>query len=217
MTALEIFGWLCAVSSAAISLPQLVRLIKARTSAGLSLLLWQLTVSVASAWTFHGFRTNALNLIVANALMALGALGVLVLIAKGRKLSPVKAFALPIGLVLVMCGLEVYAIVAFSILLSICQLVGAFAQMFDLIRSHDITGVSVGYLVLGLVANSLWLAWALWVEDFSVVTAASSLGAVTLLNLVLWFLRTRGLLKARGRTPEDAESEGGLLESEVGA
>ena len=51
MVLVEIWGWVCGIASGLSALPQLSRLLKARTSAGLSLLSWQLNAGVLWGWT----------------------------------------------------------------------------------------------------------------------------------------------------------------------
>lgn len=215
MTAFEIYGWACAILSAGVSLPQLVKLFKAKTSAGLSLLLWQLTFAVAAAWVFHGTRLGSWNLVVANGIMFVGCCLLLWLIGRDRKLNVLQVMSLPVALTAVLFVLDLKAALAFSLAISAAQLIGAFAQMIDLLKAADIRGVSPGFLAYSVFVNVIWLIWGLWGGDRAIQFAAGSLGTVALINLVLWLLRRSGALKPRGGTPEDAESDGVLAQEGV--
>lgn len=204
MSALEIYGWVCALIGSASAFPQLVKLLRARTSAGLSLLMWQLTVTVNTAWLVHGILFQFWNLFVPNAIM--GFCGVLILLQVGRdrSLSLVWLFALPIVFFTVLATVDLtLGTVVFGALISIPQLVGAVAQFFTLLRSRDIRGVSFPFLAYSLLVNLVWFIWGVWAGDAALMLAASSLGLMTVLNCTWWLLRSKGVVAPREAQPVD--------------
>ena len=70
---LDVWGWVCAVAGPVVSIPQVARLLRSRTSAGLSLLMWQLNIACAVAWSFHGLRADAPNIVAPNVLLGVAA------------------------------------------------------------------------------------------------------------------------------------------------
>lgn len=54
MTPVDIVGWSATVLGTILGVPQLVRLLRTRSVAGLSLIAWQATLSINIGWTVHG-------------------------------------------------------------------------------------------------------------------------------------------------------------------
>lgn len=204
MSALEIYGWFCALVSAATALPQLIKLLRTRTSAGLSMLMWQLTFSVNMSWVVHGLMFKFWNLIVPNAIMGLCGVLILVQVMKDRTIPPLRVFLLPVAIFTVLASVDLtIGTVVFGVLISIPQLIGAIAQFLDLLRSRDIRGVSFPFLCYSLFVNLIWFIWGAWAGDAALMLAASSLGLMTLVNCTWWLLRTRGAVRPRGLQPVD--------------
>ncbi|WP_203567184.1 PQ-loop repeat-containing protein [Aestuariimicrobium ganziense] len=205
MSAMEIYGWFCALIGAATAFPQLFKLLRARTSAGLSLLMWQLSLSVNTAWLVHGSLFKFWNLLVPNAIM--GACGALILyhISRDRQIPLLRAFLLPATIFAVLATVDLtLGTVVFGILISIPQLVGAIAQFLVLLRSRDIRGVSFPFLAYSVLVNLVWFIFGVWAADAALMLAASSLGVMTIVNCTWWFLRTKGLVGPLGSKVEPA-------------
>lgn len=79
-----------------LSVPQVVRLLVGRTSAGVSLLLWQLLLGAGIGWTIHGVVSGHLNLVVPNVISVLLSTAVLAMIARDRRLPAGRVW--PLGL-----------------------------------------------------------------------------------------------------------------------
>lgn len=203
MTPFEIYGWACAILSSVAGIPQLLRLLKSRTSAGASLAMWQVTMAVTGTWIVHGALTSAPNLILANGIACLISLLVLWFIRADRTLSLVRTFGVPIAGIVVMVATDLWNPVVFGALISIPQLFGGFAQFLDLLRCRDIRGVSIAFLVYQVFVQVIWFIWGTWAGDVSLQMAAGSFFVVCLLNAIWWLLRRNGLVRARGPQPED--------------
>ncbi len=200
MTAVEIFGWVCAVVGASSSVPQMIKLWRTKTTAGLSLLMWQFTFAVSVAWTVHGSVVipNA-NIVAPNAVMGVFSLWILIQIIKDRGLNPAKAMVIPVSLAAVLIATDLtLGPLVMGVLISIPQLVGAFAQFSELLRRRDLSGVSPVFLVWLFVVQVLWLTWAIWANDIAITLAAGSYGVACLLNLVWFTLRRTEVIGPMG-------------------
>ena len=204
-----ILGWTAAAFGAAISLPQLIRLLRTRTSAGLSVLMWQLLLTAGIGWTHHGFLTAQANIIVPNAIMAISSVAVLRLIQRDRHIPHARVWVLPLVLAAILIGIDLFiGPLAYGIATSIPQVIGAGAQLVDVIRSIDIRGLSPIYLVLAVVVQLLWGSWSLLVKDSSVTVSASANGTVVALTLIWYVLRRLGWVRAMPTAPSRASGTG---------
>ena len=197
MTVIAVLGWIAAACGSALSLPQLVRIIRARTSAGLSLLLWQLLMAAGIGWTHHGLLvTHRPNIWLPNLMMAITSAMLVRLIAKDRGLRS-TVWILPLVLSGLLIGIDLtFGALAYGIATSIPQVIGAAAQLLDVIRSIDIAGVSVVFLGFSVVVQALWLIWGALAGEVSVVVSATCNGAVVLVTYLWYLLRRAGVLRA---------------------
>lgn len=194
MPVVDLLGWLAAALSAALSLPQLIRLIRAGTSAGLSLLLWQCLMAAGFGWTVHGLVVGRPNMWLPNLAMALCAIAILRLIARDRGYGLVQTWALPLGLFATLVTIDaVWGSVAYGVATSVPQVLGAAAQLVDIIRSVDIAGVSPFYVTMALVVQGIWLWWGLMAEEGAVIVSATATGTVALLTVLWYFARRVGV------------------------
>ena len=189
------WGWACAAAGSLLSLPQIARLLASRTSAGVSLLLWQLLFGGGIGWAFHGIVVSHLNIIVPNALSAALCALVLAMVARDRRLSAVRVWPLGLAVAAGLIGVELLGgAAAFGIVVVAPFLVGMAGQTRDLLRSPDLSGLSPLYVVGTLVLQLMWWSWALWVSELSILICSSVIGLVAALNVGLWLARTRGVL-----------------------
>ena len=194
MTPVELFGWGAAFVGTVLGLPQVVRLVRTRDVAGVSLPAWQTILGLNIAWMVHGFLIAKLNMIVPNVLGGLTTLTVLVLMARELH-RPLPRVLLP-GLVLagVMIGIDLFLGTAFYGAFAV--LPAAFAtigQSVELIRAPRVEGVSPVFLAMAVLNQALWLGWGVLVGDAGTMIAATATGTLTLFNLVWWGLRRAGL------------------------
>lgn len=201
-----VWGWACAVVGSLLSLPQVVRLLVGRTSAGVSLLLWQLIMGGCIGWTYHGIAVGHLNLIVPNALSAALAALVLSMVARDRRLAARNVWPLGLAVSLALIAVEVLGGgAAFGIAVIAPFIVGLGGQTRDLLRSPDLSGLSPLYVIGTFVLQLMWWSWALGVGEVSTLICSSVIGIVALVNAALWLARTRGVLLAPP-TPALAEA-----------
>ncbi|MCA0308253.1 MAG: hypothetical protein LCH87_13050 [Actinobacteria bacterium] len=194
MTPVDIVGWSATVLGTILGVPQLVRLLRTRSVAGLSLIAWQATLSINIGWTVHGLLIGQPPQVVTNVLALLTTVPILVLMARGLD-RPVAATLLP-GAVL---GVAMIAIdlllgsAAYGVVVTVPSVVIAGGQTVELARARDVRGLSPVFLVLGLVNITLWETWGLMVGDSGTMIAVSIAMAIGVVNFVWFVLRRLGL------------------------
>ncbi|MDO5083812.1 hypothetical protein EII34_08800 [Arachnia propionica] len=195
---LDVLGWVAACTGMVSGLPQLVRLLRERTSAGVSLPMWQLNVAALYAWSCHGFHIGQFSLLISNLLLAVTSTAVVVMICRDRGqpvwlklIPPLLLSAFLFGVIDLLLGPLVYGLVAVLPLA-----VGQVTQFLDLRNSVDISGVSGGFLVVNLLVQALWLVWALLMREHAVTAASTVMTTLTALNLGFYLWRA---IPGRGR------------------
>ncbi|MGC3954277.1 MAG: SemiSWEET family transporter [Propionicimonas sp.] len=194
MSLAEVVGWLAALAAIVLGIPQVVRLVRTRSTAGLSTVAWQASLAICLGWLVHGFQIGALNMIVPNGFGALPAVAVLLLVLRERRLNPVRLFA-PVAVVAagmitvdLMLGSTWYGLVATG-----AAVVANAGQGVQLVRAPSIQGVAPGFLLVQLANQVLWLGWGFLVNDSGTQIASISTGVIALFNVVWWLLRSAGL------------------------
>ncbi|CAL8976521.1 hypothetical protein PROP_01952 [Propionicimonas sp. T2.31MG-18] len=214
MTPVDIVGWSATVLGTILGVPQLVRLLRTRSVAGLSLIAWQATLSINIGWTVHGLLIGQPPQVVTNVLALLTTVPILVLMARGLD-RPVAATLLP-GAVL---GVAMIAIdlllgsAAYGVVVTVPSVVIAGGQTVELARARDVRGLSPVFLVLGLVNITLWETWGLMVGDSGTMIAVSIAMAIGVVNFVWFVLRRLGL---RALFPRDEDEDAVPLLPAVG-
>ncbi len=187
---LAVWGWVCAGTGAFIGTPQLIRVLRERTSAGMSLLMWQLNTAAGLGWTLHGLRTGAPNVIAANALVSIFAILITRMVADDRGIHPLKVWTLVAAVVAFLGAVEFLATPElFGLTVMVPLAVGMVGQGRDLLTAPDLTGVSPLYLVLTFVIQLMWGSWAWLAGDNAIVVCATILGVIGLVNLGLYARR----------------------------
>lgn len=192
----DVFGWCAAIFGASIFLPQVVRLLRSRTSKGLSLLAWQLVFGGNLAWISHGLITGHVNIWVPN-LILLGCTSVILwLIRRDRRINWLVLVGpgVVLGVVTIMLDLTAGPI-AFAVAAFLPSAIGQLAQLRDLVLSVNVRGLSMTFLVMSLINHCSWFSWSMLASELSVALVASSLGALTLVNCVWALLRHLRLVR----------------------
>jgi uncharacterized protein with PQ loop repeat len=191
-------GWVAALLAASAALPQVVRLLRTRSTAGISVVAWRLTLAANLGWTMHGLSTGHVNIVIPN--LVFGTFSTLILVMLGRARSlPLLPLLVPSVLVAVTTfGLDLWlGPVAFAIAAGLPSLVAQLMQFHELVVAPRITGVSIPFLTLNVVNQLCWFSWAVLTGEQSVILCASVLGSLMAANLVWATLRRSGLVRAR--------------------
>lgn len=192
----EIFGWVAAVVGAFYTMPQLVRIIRTGSTAGLSLLAWQLQSAVGMSWVGHGLIYNSPQLVACNGVIGAASIGVLVLIIKHRKLPWLTSLAPTIAVTILLVAMDLWlGQLVFGFLAVLPSAGSLSAQLKDLATKPDISGVSPVFLGLGIVIQAMWFTWGIMVTDLSLILVCGTLTFLLSVSLVVWLVRSG---RARG-------------------
>ncbi len=196
MALIDIWGWACAVVGGLFALPQVVRLLRAQTSVGLSELNWRLLLGSNIGWVLHGVHTGRAQIIVPNLALAICSFLIIRMIRRDRGLSMMRGWAIPLAVAVVPFALEfVVGAVVFGLLINIPQVVGACVQLRDMVRSSSLAGVSFLYLFLTGIVQVMWIIWAVGVGENAVIVAAGAMAIVSFTNAIYFGLRHVGVLR----------------------
>ena len=196
MSLIAVLGWLAAVSGPLTSLPQLLRLVRARTSAGLSLLMWQLQAGALLGWAVHGYHLGYANIVVPNLVSLVGALLVLRTIAGDRGLHAPRLAVPAVVIAAVLAAVEYAApssLFGFAAMLPLA--LGGLSQAADLVRTPDVSGISPAFLAMNWLTQALWLSWGILAGDAAIMVCAGVLGVLATLTLGLAAARSSGRLR----------------------
>lgn len=187
---IEVFGWVAATIGIASNLPQLARILTARSSAGVSVHLWQVTAATTAAWCVHGFLVDAPQMQWPNMLMALLASIIVVLALRDRGQAILPQFVFPVLVAGALIGANLWlGPLVFGLLVAVPQLMGQFSQLRLMIGAPDLTGVSLGYLCVILLVQSMWNVFGIATTDWALIVCTSAMVVVCTINLVVYLVR----------------------------
>jgi uncharacterized protein with PQ loop repeat len=186
----SVLGWAAAAIGAAFMLPQVVRLLRSRSTAGVSTAAWQIMLGANLGWTGHGLLSGHANIWLPNTLLLVCTLVILTTIHRQAGTPWVQLLAPGLALATTMLVLNLtLGPVAFAVAAFIPSGCAQVLQLKELVHSVNLSGVSVGYLGLSVVNQVLWLSWSLLAGEISVTLCAMSLGTLMTINLVWALLR----------------------------
>lgn len=209
----DILGWIAAAFGMSSALPQLVRLWRSRTSAGLSSRLWQLNTAGTTAWAMHGFHVQQVQLQVPNIICSLLYIGVLWFIVRDRAERLLPKLLLPLLLAAGLFALDLWlGPVVFGIVVAIPMLVGQVAQLRFMMRSRELSGVSVPTLLVIVLVQVLWFIWGVGVGEQAITVCALLLGTLCIANLGYYIWRwLRGTAVAPAPADETSTVDAGAV------
>lgn len=191
-------GWAAAALAATVALPQVIKLLRDRITAGISLTAWRLTLAANVAWTGHGMVVGHANMWLPNLIFMVCSVIILNQLRRDRVLTWSATFAPSVVLGLTTLGLDViYGPVVFAIAAGLPSVIAQMLQFQELVLAPRISGVSLPFLALNWVNQGLWLSWALLVGEQSITMVASTMGVLMGMNLLWCVLRRRGVVRAR--------------------
>lgn len=191
MNLVDLVGWSAAVVGALFSLPQFVRVLRTGNTTGLSQLAWQLQTAVPLAWLAHGVIYAMPNQIACNVVVVSSSLGVIYFLVRHRGLSWPRIMAPVLLLAGTLAAIDFFfGQLAFGLAVLAPGSLGLLVHLRELVRARDFSGVSPGFLLVGLLGQSLWLSWSFMIGDPAVTVQSTTLVALLLANLVVWVVRT---------------------------
>lgn len=191
-------GWAAAALAATVAIPQVVKLLRNRTTAGLSLTAWRLTLAANIAWTGHGFVAGHANIWLPNLMFMICSVIILNQLRRDRMLSWAATFGPSALLGLTTLGLDLtYGPLVFAIAAGLPSVIAQMLQFQELVVAPRISGVSLPFLAMNWINQALWFSWALLVGEQSITLVASTMGVLMGLNLLWAVLRRQGVVRAR--------------------
>ncbi|MDO4791555.1 MAG: hypothetical protein Q3999_03620 [Buchananella hordeovulneris] len=193
MEFLVVWGWVCAIVGSLPTFPQISRIRRAGTAAGISLLNWQLTAACFVGWVLHSFIVGAPNLIAANVLLLVTSVYIVWLIAADRRLGPIQVAWPALATAAVLVGIRLFlGPVAFGIAVVVPQAIGLGGQIRDMVTRRNLAGVSLGYLIINLVLQMFWFSWGWLAHESGVLTATSIMMVIASATLGVYLARRAG-------------------------
>ena len=109
-----------------------------------------------------------------NAMLAVTAAWVLVMVCRANGIPLGRAFALPVLGAILAVGIEAaFGPVAFGVAMFVPSAIGQASQLITIRRAPDTTGVSLSGLVVALVCQILWLSYAFLAGDSAIIVTAT--------------------------------------------
>lgn len=193
-----VLGWVAAALASIVALPQVIKLVRSRTTAGISLTAWRLTLAANIAWTGHGFVVGHANIWLPNVIFMLCSLTILNQLRRDRAITWSATFGPSLVLGLTTLSVDVaYGPVAFAIAAGLPSAVAQIMQFQELVIAPRISGVSLPFLALNTVNQAIWLSWGLLAGEQSITMVASAMGVLMGVNLLWCVLRRTGVVRAR--------------------
>lgn len=206
---LDVIGWIAAAFGMSAAVPQLYRLWKVHTSAGLSERMWQLNTAAVAAWAMHGFYFDRMQLGIPNIVCVIIYVGVLWFIAsdRGKKLAPMLLLPAIGGLLLF--GVDLWlGEVVFGFVVAAPLVYGQLSQLRVMVKSADLSGVSVPTLAVNVLVQLLWAVWGFGVGDGAMMVCSVLMASVCIANVGYYTWR-----RMRGTAGPVAETEAAAAET----
>ena len=193
MSVVDAIGWIAALSSASLAVPQGVRIAATRSVAGVSTVTWQTMLIAGVAWTCHGLLTGTPQIIWPNMLLAITSGWVLGQLCRARGLPAVRTWAVPMAVAAVAFGADLaLGPVAYAAVVFVPGAIGQVSQLREIRRAPDPAGVSMVGLMMNLANQLLWFGYALPAREMAVLCVCVPIGALVAASVVaLQFRRSR--------------------------
>lgn len=193
-----LLGWAAALLASCVAVPQVVRLFRTRSTAGVSVTAWRLILAANLSWTLHGVWTGHPNIWLPNLIFMACTVLILIQLGRDRALNWALLFAPSLLLAMITFSMDIWlGPIAFAIAAGLPSVTSQLMQLHELLIAAKITGVSVPFLVLNVLNQMLWLSWSLLAGEQSVTLVASTLGSLMALNVLWAYLRRTGRVRAR--------------------
>lgn len=200
-----VIGWIATAVGAVLALPQLLRLIRTRRLDGLSHFAWWAMMTVNLSWLAHGVHIGQPPQIVTNTFALCSTVPILILLTRSLGRSVLKAVASSLAVAATIVTIDIaLGSLAFGIAAVIPGVVSYLSQGMELIRAERVHGVSVAFLSLAVLNQSLWLTWAWLLPDAGTILACTITLTMTTFNLTWYVLRRLGLRSLGRRAEPDA-------------
>lgn len=198
MSVVDMVGWIAALSSASLALPQGARIAMTRSVAGVSTITWQTMLIAGIAWTAHGLLNGTQQIIWPNALLGITSAWVLWQLTVARKLPIVRTWSIPVAYAAFAVAADIaLGPLAFAACAFIPGAIGQISQLRQILRVPDLSGVSMVALMANLLNQVLWFSYALPAREMAVLSISPPMGIIVGTSVVVLWLRRRKLAADR--------------------
>lgn len=151
--------------------PQLIRLIRARKSFGVSVDTSGTSFVVSLGWTTYGLITNQIFVTLASGIMASFFLIItLVALRLGRSVREFRVA--PVWLIVLSVSVLFFGKVGLGLMLSISALISNVPQIRVAYKEENLSGLSLGTWLLTLAGGLVWGWYAILQKDLTIITSA---------------------------------------------
>lgn len=151
--------------------PQLIRLIRARKSFGVSVDTSGTSFVVSLGWTTYGIITHQIFVTLASGIMASFFLIItLVALRLGRSVREFRVA--PVWLIVLSVSVLFFGKVGLGLMLSISALISNVPQIRVAYKEENLSGLSLGTWLLTLAGGLVWGWYAILQKDLTIITSA---------------------------------------------
>ncbi len=196
----ELIGLTAGTIGSLISLPQVFRIMKLRTNAGVSLWTWFIISVLNASWIAYGIRNGSVSQIVTS-LMSGGITGVLTVQLLRYHMRLLYGILIVIGSWIVMFVAEFFSPPVIGGALLLAGLVSRAPQVIESFvswRKGRATAVSNRTYIMSIVASVLWVTYAVIGSFWTLAIFSSS---VIVLSALILILEAAARRKAHGVEP----------------
>lgn len=191
----DTIGWVAAALGACITLPQLFRLLRTDSVAGVAQSTWQLSLGANLAWASHGFVVGHVNMWLPNVVLLIWTVLILRMFRRHREVTWWQLVWPGLGLATVTTLIDVFAgPVAFAAVAAVPAVVSMVAQLLALVRSPELTGVSALFYVINFTNQLLWITWAAITGEQAVLIVGTVVAVLWIVNITWLALRRTRLV-----------------------
>ncbi len=211
----QVFGYIGAILVSALALPQLVKILRERDAAGVSVPAWIMQALCCLTFLIYGLRLAQMPQIMGNILPVVGALAIVaVALVSRRKLSAGVVVIASLAAVLYIALMFMIPVLAVGGLAVLWAFVARWPQVVDSItasRRGIPTTVSPATWYLMIAAMTFWLIYGVMMMDIPVL-ATNVIGILASIVILIAEYRNVG---NRLTEPTDNELELALEQTEV--
>lgn len=194
MSVVDAVGWIAALSSASLAVPQGARIAMTRSVAGVSTVAWQTMLIAGIAWTAHGLLHGTPQIIWPNALLAITSAWVLWQLTVARRLPILRTWSVPVAVAALAFGADVaFGPLAYAAVAFVPGAIGQFSQLRAILRVTDPSGVSMVALAANLLNQVLWFGYALPAHEVAVLAVCTPMAFLVTASIAALWVRRRGL------------------------
>ena len=204
MSVVDMVGWIAALSSASLAVPQGARIAMTRSVAGVSTITWQTMLIAGIAWTAHGLLYGTQQIIWPNMLLGVTSAWVLWQLTVAHKLPVARTWSIPVAYAALAFAADIaFGPLAFAACAFIPGAIGQISQLREILRVPDLSGVSMVALLANLLNQVLWFSYAVQAREMAVLSISPPMAGIVTASVVALWVRRRRLAAARPGAPSE--------------